>query len=58
MTEVIQATELSQKEIDIYRYIDIYLRINNNRQQQKKCGVLFIVHNSQRDRLKIILEQF
>ena len=42
------------KEIDIYRCIDIYLRINNNRQQKSvflSCIIL-------RDRLKITLEYF
>ena len=34
-----------EREIDTYRYMDIYLRINNNRQQK---SVFLIVHNSQR----------
>ena len=28
-----------KKEIDINRYIDIYLRLNNNRQRLKKCAL-------------------
>ena len=46
----------THKEIGIYKHIDIYLCINNNRQQQK--SVLLIVHNSQRYSLGIISEQF
>ena len=41
----IERDKEKEKEIDVNRYIDIYLRINDNRQQN---GVFLTVHNSQR----------